>query len=107
MSGKDGIILMANRQFERLTGYSSDEVKGKNLSEIVSISNASENCNQQKTNILNTPVTPSWRTSVIRSKTNNEFCCHTHIHSEEDEKYTIMSFIRSDSNGYPTSGKSK
>ena len=105
MSGKDGIILMANRQFEKLTGFSTDEVKGKNLSEIVRISNGSENCNQQKSSILNGLVKPSWHTSIIKSRTNNEFCCHTHIHSEEDEKYTIMSFIRSDSKGYPPSEK--
>lgn len=106
MTGKDGIILMTNRQFERLTGFSKDEVKGKKMSEIISIGNGAENCNRQKSYILNDLVTPSWHTSVIKSKTNNEFCCHMHINSEEDEKYTIMSFIRSDSIGYPPSVKS-
>ena len=106
MTGKDGVILMTNRQFEKLTGFSTEEVKGKNLSEIVSIRNGAENCKRQKSIILNNLITPSWHTSVIKGKYNNEFCCHTHIHSEEDEKYTIMSFIRSNNNGYPPSGKS-
>lgn len=105
MSGKNGTILMANRQFEKLTGFRTNEIKGKRWSEIVNFSSGYENCKGQTTGISHDKKSSSWRFSVVKSKINNETCCHTHIQCVEEEEYTIMSFIRIDTNGYPLKEK--
>ena len=108
VSDKDGIIITVNRQFEKLTGYGTDDVKGKRWDKIAKINNNdSENCEGQNRPFLNKFSAPSWRKSIIKNKSGKEFYCHTYIQSYEEKEYNIMTFMRTDSKSYHLEEKPK
>jgi PAS domain S-box-containing protein len=100
LSAKDGTIVMANGQFEKLTGFRNDEIQGKRYSDIVSFNGESENCKGQSPDFSYDQNSSSWSFSIVKNKTNDETSCHTNIQSDENEEYTIMSFFGIKSNGY-------
>jgi len=102
ISGNNGIIRMSNLHFEKLTGFHTDELKGKKLIEVVNIINGTEKFTEQNSGILHELNATSWPISVVKCKTDKEIYCYTHIHDKEDEKYTIMSFIRSGGDNKPS-----
>lgn len=108
VSDKNGTIIMVNRQFEKLTGYGTGDVKGKRWDKIAMIiNNDSENCEGKNGPVRNKFSVPSWCKSIIKNKSGKEFYCHTHIQNYKDKEYSIMTFMRTDSNGYHLEEKPK